>query len=735
MIRRITPSVVLAAVLVGVIAGVALASYVSATWLLVGGLTVMIGGVAAYVRRLLITLLFVIGVGLGVMRYDAVQPAGASVAHHLAYDAVVEGTIVRTDISSNSQHIVVNNLIVNQSAVDDRALVYIPRFPTARAGDRITFHCDFTTPEPFDGFAYDRYLATKRIYATCSLRDAPLLVASNYDTGLPIRLERFRRFLITRIEHTFGEPQASLLAGLLLGAKEFSDEWTERFVVTGTSHIVAASGSNVALVSSTAFFVLISLGFWKRRASFFLIAGIAAYAVLAGGEAAIVRASVMGILVVISQHNGRRASPHNLILLAVASMLMVEPRLLRDDVGFQLSVASTLGLIAWTTRVTQRLQFVPTTFGVRESLASTIAATMATLPIVIVSFGSVSIVAPIVNLLVLPAIPLAMLFGAVATVCASAWLSGPAWALMTYQMTIIRAFADLPFASIAVPSALKYVIACGVGVAVILLMRRWRLSIKTPEISDHTIPVIVPAALVVTLVVPVFFRSPGQLTVWVFNIGQGDAIFIDGPKEQILVDGGPDDLVVEKLSSVMPFWDKTLDATVLTHDHADHFMGLQSVAGRFHVDRSLGASSTAPGDILELGGGATLEVLWPPETFSSSDPNEESVVLLLTYGETSMLFTGDAGVSEEISWKLERVDVLKAGHHGSDTSTGEELLQTISAEYAVISCGTDNDYGHPSPFVVERLERFGVTTYRTDLHGDVRISSDGGEPIVDIFPL
>ncbi len=114
------------------------------------------------------------------------------------------------------------------------------------------------------------------------------------------------------------------------------------------------------------------------------------------------------------------------------------------------------------------------------------------------------------------------------------------------------------------------------------------------------------------------------------------------------------------------------------------------------------------------------------------DPNDGSVTALLTYGETTMLLTGDAGVAEEAGWLLPHVDVLKAGHHGSRTSTGEQLLQMITPGVAIISVASDNSHGLPDEDVLARLEKFEVTVYRTDLHGDIRVMSDGGEPTVDM---
>ncbi|MDQ5952164.1 MAG: competence protein ComEC [Patescibacteria group bacterium] len=244
--------------------------------------------------------------------------------------------------------------------------------------------------------------------------------------------------------------------------------------------------------------------------------------------------------------------------------------------------------------------------------------------------------------------------------------------------------------------------------------------------------------------------------IWVFDIGQGDAIFIDGPEKQILIDGGPDALVLERLSSVMPWWDRSIDMVLNTHPHADHLVGLLPVLERYKVDEVFDAGEgyntpefqeyvklagerreiIAAGDVIDLGGGATLTALWPSEPYHDvllNDPNDGSLVELFQYGEKTMLLTGDAGIAEENGWDVGDIDILKVGHHGSDTSTSQEFVDRTTPEVAIISLGQDNDYGHPSSFVLDRLLRSGAAVYRTDEHGSVRIKILGDEYFIKTF--
>lgn len=263
---------------------------------------------------------------------------------------------------------------------------------------------------------------------------------------------------------------------------------------------------------------------------------------------------------------------------------------------------------------------------------------------------------------------------------------------------------------------------------------------------------------------PFFFPwQERPLRVWALNVGQGDAIFIQFPGgEQLLIDGGPDDSILAKLGSLLPPWDRTLDAILLTHPDADHVTGLVSVLDRYRVSTvyETGARAHTPpaqafvdrltmegaeyeplqtGDRLEIAG-VSVTVLWPDESQEGRYPEERnifSINLFIEYGDASILLTGDAeaSVEEIVGPRAGDIDVLKVGHHGSLTSTSWSFLEHTKPEIALISAGRDNPYGHPHPVIVERLHEHGTTVYRTDLHGDLLVVSDGSEPEARSYPL
>ncbi|MCD6178241.1 MBL fold metallo-hydrolase [bacterium] len=249
--------------------------------------------------------------------------------------------------------------------------------------------------------------------------------------------------------------------------------------------------------------------------------------------------------------------------------------------------------------------------------------------------------------------------------------------------------------------------------------------------------------------------KPQLLEVCFFDVGQGDSIFIETPqRHQILIDGGPDSGVVEKLGREMSFFDKSIDLLILTHPEHDHMGGLIDVLDSFDVENILWTGVLKDsseynewkrriqeegsrviiakrGQYIRLGD-VFLFVLWPEESVEDKkvkNINNTSVVSRLVFGKISFLFEGDVYRSVEKKLLLREKNlkstVLKVAHHGSKSSTDEKFLKAVLPEVAVIEVGKDNPYGHPHQETLEKLEKYGMKILRTDLNGDIKIFSDG----------
>jgi len=253
-----------------------------------------------------------------------------------------------------------------------------------------------------------------------------------------------------------------------------------------------------------------------------------------------------------------------------------------------------------------------------------------------------------------------------------------------------------------------------------------------------------------------YFESRQNLLVTFFDVGQGDAILVETPSgQEILIDGGPGNLILPKLGQTLPFWDRSIDLLILTHPHTDHIAGALEVLKRYKVDSVIesGVNHSIPeyeewkkvlqekktkvvsaraGQKVIFSANGTIEILSPLEDFSGKSPknvHDGMIVSRLRYASTSVLLMGDA--EKPIEYQLVRSqnslrsDILKIGHHGSKTSTTEEFLREVSPKFAVIQVGRKNRYGHPAQEVLDRLAAVGAKVLRNDLEGGIYFKSDG----------
>ena len=263
------------------------------------------------------------------------------------------------------------------------------------------------------------------------------------------------------------------------------------------------------------------------------------------------------------------------------------------------------------------------------------------------------------------------------------------------------------------------------------------------------------AAFNLAVWVLVWQKSPGDiLKVYFFDVGQGDAILIESPTHgRVLVDGGRNRQIVTELGKTLSFGDRRIDAVIATHPDADHIGGLPEVLSRYQVGllispgvesdndiddelRKRAEEEKTPtltarrGQVLNFSDEITLTILFPNQDVSNWETNDASIVAKLVYGESSFLLTGDAPIgTENILMSLDKeildVDVLKAGHHGSRTSTGLTFAEATTPEYAVISAGKDNTYGHPHKEVLNILQKVGAKILNTAENGTIVFETDG----------
>ncbi|MGC9400343.1 MAG: ComEC/Rec2 family competence protein [Anaerolineae bacterium] len=643
-------------------------------------------------------------------------------------------------------------------------LVKAPPYTEAFYGDRLRIRGTLETPPVYESFSYRDYLARKGIYSL--MQEATLTIeASHQASRLWEAVLRFKAHAMTRLALILPEPQASLLTGILLGVESgIPQALNEAFEATGTSHIVAISGFNLTIVAGV--FVALARRIGGRKLELPLaLAGVWLYTLLVGAAAAVVRAAVMGSVAILSRHAERTVHGPTSLALAAFIMSLLNPWVLWD-VGFQLSLAATAGLIFFTDPLTAlfrrflRRFFTPAQTErflgwLSEALIVTLAAQITTTPIIVAKFRRLSLVTLLTNFLILPVQPWVMLFGAVALGGALLWLplgrmlAWLAWAFLTYTIECVRWTATFPWASAPVG---RFTLLLVWGYYALLFGGRMWFSLPPDErrryrrwLTQRSAWQLATALAFVALITVGLYSVPdGQLHVTFLDTGRGDAILVQTPRgRQLLIDGGADaPQLLSQLGRRLPFWDRRLEGVILTSPDETRLTGLVAVLERYQVERVAVGPGRGAGDhyerwqtlltarergtveVLQRGAlwtweeGVWLRTLWPPE--GEVGP----LVLQLGYGEFRVLLAGAATTVVEESLAAHSSHILKSNvlhipRHGAATAATPAFLQSVAPEVAVISGTPDG----PTKQVLARL--MDLPLYRTDLHGAVELRSDG----------
>ena len=661
--------------------------------------------------------------------------------------------------------------------------------PYFRYGDRLLLEGPLRSPPALGDFDYSAYLARQGIGSVMSFPEVTLLQEGR-GAAFHRWLHGARRRMANSLERAIPEPQASLGQALLLGLRDdLPDDVVEEFRASGTSHILAVSGLHLGILLA----MILGASQWLlgRRRHLYLVLPIMAiwlYALISGMSPSVVRAAIMGSVYLFALLVGRPRSAIPALSFAAAVMVAVSPNVLWS-ISFQLSVAAMAGVAALAeplavlgrSKYEGRLQRHGTLVFLLDTLvaitAVTIAATVATLPLVAFYFQRVPLVGIPATILTLPALPFVLVSQAAAGL-AGLWsetiaqpLGWLAWIPTAYLTSIVDLFARIPGSSVdagraSVLLAVTYYAVIGLLYARSSLFRTTRSPLASPRRAPPRGArrpswwLIAPVTALAALLWIAALSTPDQrLHVAFVDVGQGDATFITTPSgRQVLVDGGPDPLnIVRFLGEEMPVHDRTIELVVLTHPHADHVRGLLEVMRRYDVERILerkahydsssylawrraveaeGAEviQAEAGQVISFGDGTVVEVVNPAVTLprgTGSDLDNASVVIRVVHGNASFLLTGDL-FSDGEAMVLERnayvdSDVLKVGHHGSRTSSSRAFLRKVSPVSAVISVGGDNRFGHPHPETLEALDRWVPERllFLTSERGTVEFVTDG----------
>ena len=556
--------------------------------------------------------------------------------------------------------------------------------------------------------------------------------------------QAFRRFAAGSILRLFPQPEAGLLLGLALGdASRLDPALSRDFQATGLGHLLVVSGENVAMILTPilALGTLFRLTRWPRFA--LALATVGCFVLLTGAEPSVMRAGVMATLGLFGILMGKPRSTATLLSGAVLVLLMLDPWLVWS-IGFQLSVAATAGMVALGTPLAERFgRVIPRVAAL--ALGASLAAQLGVTPVLLFHFHEVPLVSIPANLAAFPAVSPALLFGLLAASIGLAWypagraVTGLALLPLRWLEGVANRLAKAPVSHLTSgggPGVL--IVGAAVFVGVTWWVRtRWRPPRAAVVAAIAMFPLLVWSTALTA-------GPPSGLTVRFFDVGQGDAALVSTPAgAHILVDGGPDpELVATDLAAQGV---KRLDMVIATHPHADHIIGLPVVLARFPVALMLepGCPDTSSiqanldtaindehvpvryprsGDIFTVGD-VRLDVLSPDRCWvnTNSDPNNDSLVILLTFQQDTVLLGGEPEQPAQQQLLDEGAplgaELLKVPHHGAVTSL-PEFFQAVAPKIAVISVGP-NTYGHPVPSTIDAIRATGAQVWRTDQHGDI----------------
>ncbi|MDP2864270.1 MAG: ComEC/Rec2 family competence protein [bacterium] len=349
-------------------------------------------------------------------------------------------------------------LTIKPEDIDGKILVTTNRYPEYQYGDKLKITGKLETPQELEDFNYRDYLAKDGIYSVMSW---PEIEVIEQGFGNPIKssLFSFKKKFQETTEKFISPPQIGILEALFSGDESnISKEWKEKLNITGTRHITAVSGMNITIIAVLIMSFLLNLGFWRQQALCLSIFLILLYILMIGFPASAVRAGIMAGLLMLAQYFGRLSLAQRAVVFAGTAMLVLNPLLLKLDIGFQLSFLAILGLIYFQPTFFEKLKKIPNLkiFPARVTLSATLAAQIFTLPILVYNFGYISLISPITNILIVPFLApitiLIFIFGLSGMILQPlGWvLSWPSWLLLTYLVKVIDFFSQVPKASFAI---------------------------------------------------------------------------------------------------------------------------------------------------------------------------------------------------------------------------------------------------------------------------------------------
>ena len=744
------------------------------------------------IKRASLLLLCVLMFCLGSIKYYTSNDIEAKALYNVVGDEIfVKAEIISEPIADSGRI----SFVANVTSAENECLIYhldekvlfsyyayespIDINNTPKLGDLISVPGKIRIPDgPMNtgGFDYAKYLKTDKIFFICDMEYNELCVEGHKNHTVSHGIAKFRNKCIAYIDDIFPGEEASVLKAFVVGEKSGIDtNVNDAFSASGLSHVLAISGLHVTTFISIVAAILKVLRVSKRKSMLISSIGAVAFVVFTGMSISAMRAGVLCVFGFAAKLLYRKSDSLTTLAIAAAVFSLENP-LCIWDVSFMLSFAATAGIILFHNDISTIFlkfynKFENNTYrykvikGVFDILSVGIAAQIFVIPILVYIFRGFSIMSVIATVVVSPFLG-ALLCGGLMFILLS-FISGTvaypiagfAFALTKFLIAVAEFFASFKFSEIMFGSITPFLI----------LMYGLFIGIFLSLIKKHkpTYVVSVVSFAILSLIGLWNFQSNyDTLRVSFINVGQGDCALIKAPGDcDILIDAGGYTRSDSGTNIIAPYLISNgvndVEYIIISHTDVDHIVGITGLMGNMKIENiimpygqqytELGKAFVETayenninilflthGDVLKINEEIALTAILPDsgQYMFSKGENDTGIALRLDYGKSSFLFTGDFSSDIE-KYAIEKypdlieADVLKVAHHGSKYSSCEEFIGAVGAEYAYIPVGR-NTYGHPTPEVLERLEKTGTHTYRADLHKDVTFYaiSDGIKGVV-----
>jgi competence protein ComEC len=731
-------------------------------------------------RQLKITSLFLyplllLFISLGAIRYlvslPAVNPSYIAYYNDRPSESILEGVLTeppdKRDTYTNlrvhieqlqpagsSQFTAMHGLLLARIS-PDTSLTY---------GDRLRLQGHLVTPSENEDFSYRNYLANQGIYSYMSYPSVTILQQGQGNLLMSL-LYSFRQHALDVVYHLFPDPEASLIAGIVLGEQSgISPQVQEAFRLTGTSHIIVISGFNIAIIAGL--FTYLFTHFLGRRWGAVVSAlGIIVYTLLVGANPAVVRAAILGMLTLLALQVGRRQVGLNSLVFVAALMALSTPTVLWD-VSFQLSFAATLGIMLYAEPFTNGF----TKFSARfislekaERLAGpvgayfliTLAAQLTTLPLMVYYFKRISFSSLIANPLILPAQPPLMILGGLAVL--SGMLFQPigqlfawtAWPFTAFTIRVVEWLSAVPHSSISLGQIAFPLIMLFYAALFMITFTRSHFTDLASRLTP-AIPLTVLAIVTVMTWKAAFYAPDGLLHVTILDVGTGDAVLIQSPEgRSVLINGGPSTVrLSDSLGRRLPPFNRALDWLVVADVDNEDLYALSGNLERLSpsnilwagnnygtrsatdlwaelITQSISTIQMLPGQSLDLGSGASLDVI---------TTDSRGAVLLLKWDNFRLLlpmgmdFTTLDALQDNPA--MRNISASFLAESGYAPLNPPELIDFLYPQLALLSVAPADRTGLPSSETLDALK--GHTLLRTDQNGWIELATDGKQMWVEV---